>query len=139
MAGLRRHRLRHPLGRRTRQDRPARPLPAADRANPLMSTPTTELGLRVRDAVLVEDRHRAGVAVDPDPLPGLDPRGARRGPGDRRQTVLAAHDRRVRHDPADVRHGGPDLPEDRRPARRGERGHEDLARRAPGRSGPGWR
>jgi hypothetical protein len=51
-----------------------------------------------------------------------------RGAEDRREPVLAGDDRRVRHDPTDVRDGCLDAREHGRPARRGRRADEDLAR-----------
>src|ERR1700677_1500203 len=74
-----------------------------------------------------EDGYLAGVAVYADALAGLDGLGAERGAGDRGQAVFAAHDGRVAHDPADVGDGRGDLAEHRRPARRSQRGHQDLA------------
>src|SRR5450759_623977 len=75
----------------------------------------------------VEERHDSGVAVNPKPLSGLDlgrcPAGAHHGG----EPVLAGHDGGVGHHSADVGDRRPDLVEDGRPARGGDRADQDLA------------
>ena len=77
-------------------------------------------------AASVEDRDDAGRAVDADRLPGLDLGRRAAGPDDGGQPVLAADDRGVRHDAADVGDDGLDVGEDRRPGRRRDRADEDV-------------
>ena len=67
-------------------------------------------------------------------LPGLDLRRRAAGADDGRQPVLAADDRGVRHDAADVRDHRLDLREDRRPGRRGDAGRRGSRRRGRRRS-----
>src|SRR6185437_600555 len=73
-----------------------------------------------------EDRHEPRVAIDPQPVTGVDHLGPDPGGGHRWQPVLTRDDRGMGHDPAAVRYGRDDPGEDDRPARRGERADEDL-------------
>src|SRR5216683_1389722 len=69
---------------------------------------------RISASGTMDGDHSAG-AVDGDRVAGFDPSGAVAGADDRRQFVLAADDRRMTHDAANIRHRPFDRGEDRRP------------------------
>src|SRR6478736_305424 len=77
--------------------------------------------------LILEDRHDPAPAVDADALAVLDLGGGAAGADHRGQAVLAGDDGHVAHRPADVRHRGADLLEDRAPGRIGHLAHEDVA------------
>ena len=66
------------------------------------------------------------VAVDPQPVAGLDSLRCPHRSDDSRKAVFPRDDGRVTHDAADIGDGGDDLAEDRRPARRRRRRDEDV-------------
>src|SRR5262249_30241287 len=89
------------------------------------SAPRRSASARVRSAI--EESHGTGRAVDAQTLAGADLSGRAASTDHGRKPILAADDRGVRHDAADVGDRGGDLREDRRPGGRGDRADEDLA------------
>ena len=79
-----------------------------------------------------QDRDKSDVGVDADSIARLDPLGRRTRSDHRWKAVLAAHDRSVRHDPADIRDGRLDQGKHRRPMWCRDRADQDLARTGPG-------
>src|SRR5262245_13890051 len=100
---------------------------APARCTSVPSTAQTKPRTPERSPPLVEDRDGAGRAVDADALTGADLRRRATRADDGRQTVLAAHDRCMRHHPADVGYDRGHLREDGRPGRRRDAADEDFA------------
>src|SRR6266704_3399721 len=109
--------------------RPAALPPVTGRSpTPMSASVRVKSGLVIVPPWLsAQDPHDPAVTVDADPLAGLDHPGRVPGPHHGRHAVLARHDRRVRHVPADVGNRRLDLPEHRGPARRRDRADEELA------------
>src|SRR5699024_6406165 len=72
------------------------------------------------------DFHGALTAIDDESVTGFDGGRGIAGTGHGRQIVFAADNGCVAHHAADIGDGGLDLAEDRTPARRGNRSHQDL-------------
>src|ERR1017187_4290415 len=91
------------------------------------STATAALFMVALLTTLANDGNDAGGAIDAEHHSGLD--DLRRMPGADHclEPVLAADDRRMAHDPANISDAGLDLGESRRPGRRSGWRHQDLS------------